>query len=73
MVRELIDEYGLDVVQAYMAHIQTNAEVAVREMLREIAQRTRERTGHTKLQATDFMDDGSQIMLTVTIDEEEVG
>ena len=52
-MKELIDAYGLDVVQAYMAHIQVrrlcavisnvppfaqeNAEVAVRDMLKEIA------------------------------------
>ncbi|GBP79515.1 5-oxoprolinase [Eumeta japonica] len=34
LVGELIDQYGLDVVQAYMAHIQKNAEVAVRDMLK---------------------------------------
>ncbi|XP_072458758.1 5-oxoprolinase isoform X2 [Notamacropus eugenii] len=33
LVGELIGQYGLDVVQAYMAHIQANAELAVREML----------------------------------------
>ena len=36
LVSELIDGYGLDVVQAYMKHIQENAEVAVRDMLKEI-------------------------------------
>lgn len=34
LVSELIDEYGLDVVQAYMTHIQNNAELAVRDMLK---------------------------------------
>ena len=34
LVTELIDFYGLDVVQAYMAHIQENAEIAVRTVLR---------------------------------------
>ena len=72
MVQELIREYGLAVIQAYMAHIQANAEVAVREMLREIAVRAKERTGTTQLKAEDFMDDGSPIMLTVAIDEVEV-
>jgi 5-oxoprolinase (ATP-hydrolysing) len=33
LVRSLIAEYTLSVVQAYMAHIQTNAEEAVRQML----------------------------------------
>ena len=36
-MKELITSYGMDVVQAYMLYIQENAEVAVREMLKEIA------------------------------------
>lgn len=59
-MKELIDAYGLDVVQAYMAHIQVskaifnvrtikmttliaqeNAEVAVRDMLKEIAEKAK--------------------------------
>lgn len=43
LVAELIESYGLDVVQAYMKYIQENAEVAVREMLKTIGQKTRER------------------------------
>lgn len=43
LVLELIDSYGLGVVQAYMAFIQENAEIAVRDMLKEIARKTRER------------------------------
>lgn len=43
LVSELIDSYGLNVVQAYMNYIQQNAEVAVRDMLKEIARKTRER------------------------------
>ena len=36
-MKELIASYGMEVVQAYMLYIQENAEVAVREMLKEIA------------------------------------
>ena len=36
-MKELITAYGMDVVQAYMKYIQENAELAVREMLKEIA------------------------------------
>lgn len=43
LVCELIDSYGLRIVQAYMHFIQQNAEVAVRNMLKEIARKTRER------------------------------
>jgi 5-oxoprolinase (ATP-hydrolysing) len=37
LVGELIMEFGLNVVQAYMSHIQSNAEVAVREMLKDFS------------------------------------
>ena len=41
-------------------------------MLREIARRTRARTGSTKLSAIDHLDDGSVMALDVEIDEEKV-
>ncbi|XP_028660115.1 5-oxoprolinase [Erpetoichthys calabaricus] len=69
LVGELIDCYGLEVVQAYMGHIQANAELAVREMLREFAYCHRESTGSLEVQAEDYMDDGSPIRLRVEIDE----
>ncbi|XP_078607993.1 5-oxoprolinase-like isoform X1 [Branchiostoma floridae x Branchiostoma japonicum] len=71
LVQELIDAYGLDVVQAYMGYIQNNAEVAVRDMLKEIAQETKARTGTTQLFAEDHMDDGTPLVLNVSIDEEK--
>nr|CAH7742195.1 unnamed protein product [Callosobruchus chinensis] len=71
LVGELIDHYGLEVVQAYMHHIQTNAEHAVRDMLKDVAQETKRRTGATVLEAEEFMDDGTQIRLKVSLDEKE--
>lgn len=71
MVSELIAQYGLDVVQAYMGYIQHNAEVAVRDMLKMVAKDAKRRMGKSVLEAEDFMDDGSRIRLTVTLDEEK--
>ncbi|CAF4873371.1 unnamed protein product [Pieris macdunnoughi] len=71
LVGELIDEYTLPVVQAYMAHIQKNAELAVRDMLREIARKSLKNTGTKILKATEHMDNGSPIVLTVTLDEDQ--
>ncbi|MEQ2254235.1 hypothetical protein ILYODFUR_001632 [Ilyodon furcidens] len=72
LVGELIDCYGLDVVQAYMGYIQSNAELAVRDMLREFAQRRRQqKTGSLEVESEDFMDDGTPIRLRVQINEEE--
>ncbi|GLV36147.1 uncharacterized protein CBL_08640 [Carabus blaptoides fortunei] len=71
LVRELIEVYGLDVVQAYMGHIQSNAELAVRDMLRQVARTALERTGKTILEAEDRLDDGSPIHLKVTLNANE--
>lgn len=67
LVKDLIDSYGLDVVQAYMAHIQANAEVAVREVLKKFGKRAQEVSGKSFLEAEDYMDDGSVIALKVSI------
>ncbi|KAJ8975774.1 hypothetical protein NQ317_008284 [Molorchus minor] len=71
LVCELIDHYGLEVVQAYMGHIQTNAEIAVRDMLRVVTKDTLRRTGRSVLEAVEHMDDGSPICLKVTLNETE--
>lgn len=52
---------------------QSNAELAVRDMLREFAQRRRRQTsGSLDVESEDFMDDGTPIRLRVQINEEEV-
>ena len=70
LVSELIDSYGLHVVQAYMNYIQENAEIAVRDMLKLIAKDTLSRTNASVLESEEFMDDGSPIKLKVSIDAE---
>lgn len=69
LVAELIDVYSLSVVQAYMNYMQQNAEVAVRDMLKQIAKDTKKLTGSTTLEAEEFMDDGSPIKLKLHINE----
>uniref|UniRef100_A0A7G3ARE1 Putative oxoprolinase n=1 Tax=Lutzomyia longipalpis TaxID=7200 RepID=A0A7G3ARE1_LUTLO len=68
LVGELIDIYGLSVVQAYMNFIQANAELAVSDMLKEIAKKTQH--GEV-LEAEERMDDGTPIKLRITINENE--
>lgn len=59
----LVKEYGLAIVEAYMLFIQNNAELSVRNMLKEFA------AEHgTKSHAIDYMDDGTPIELNITID-----
>ena len=79
LVQELIGEFGLDVVQAYMQHIQANAEVAVRELLSRVAAEKGSAAGSKRksdggaasvtatLEAEDAMDDGTPIKLKVSV------
>ena len=56
---KIVDHYGLAVVQAYMSHVQDNAEESVRRVL-------------ATLQDGDFcykMDDGNQICVSIKIDK----
>jgi len=64
------DVPGLPIVQAYMHHIQNNAEEAVRNMLKELS----EREGLAEVDtvaAKDYLDDGSEIVLHLTIDRRD--
>ncbi|RDL33050.1 Uncharacterized protein BP5553_08489 [Venustampulla echinocandica] len=64
LIRALMGEYTQEVVQLYMRAIQNNAELAVRGYLQHALQ-----TLGPKLQAIDFMDNGSPIRLNITISE----
>nr|CAB3264567.1 5-oxoprolinase [Phallusia mammillata] len=72
LVNELISSYSLEVVQAYMAHIQHNAEVAVRDLLRDVARSSGVTDqGLVSLRGEDKMDEGSVIKLKVDINAKE--
>ena len=67
-----MDEWGERTVTDYMGHVQDNAELAVRDMLREAAERLASRFGtvpgdpsKVALSAEDKMDDGSVVRLTL--------
>lgn len=66
LISALIEEYGED-VQFYMRKIQENAELSVRNLLKEVSRRFAGRD----LNAVDYMDDGSPIMLRIAIDAEK--
>nr|XP_058899190.1 5-oxoprolinase isoform X3 [Kogia breviceps] len=68
LVGELIEQYGLAVVQAYMGHVQANAELAVRDMLRAFGISRQARGLPLEVSAEDHMDDGSPIRLRVQVD-----
>lgn len=73
LIKELIEQYGLETVQSYMTHVQVNAEEAVREMLKSVAARVSSESGKkiVTIEEEDFMDDGSMIHLKLSIDSEK--
>ncbi|KAH7672720.1 5-oxoprolinase (ATP-hydrolyzing) protein [Dioscorea alata] len=71
LIKELIEQYGLETVQSYMTYVQTNAEEAVREMLKAVASNLVKEKNSTVIEEEDYMDDGSRIHLKLTIDGEK--
>jgi len=67
LIIEMIDSYGLEIVQAYMAHVQDTAEKAVRTSLIELS-RLKGMEQRDSISATDYLDDSSPIVLNLTID-----
>jgi 5-oxoprolinase (ATP-hydrolysing) len=65
LLSELIQEYGLPRVEAYMYFIQRNAEITIRNMLKKFAL-----ANGPKSHALDHMDDGSRIELTIDIHDD---
>jgi 5-oxoprolinase (ATP-hydrolysing) len=59
-LRHMVDQFGLEVVQAYMGHVRDNAEESVRRVLGVL------RDG----EFTYPMDDGSQIRVRIVVDRE---
>ncbi|OAY37713.1 5-oxoprolinase [Manihot esculenta] len=77
LIKELIEQYGLDTVQAYMNYVQLNAEEAVRQMLKSVAARVSSQSARfgenalVTIEEDDYMDDGSVIHLKLTIDSDK--
>ncbi|MGK7910709.1 MAG: hydantoinase B/oxoprolinase family protein [Synechococcus sp.] len=64
-LRKLVNHYGVDTVQAYMGHVQANAEESVRTAIATlVAAQTRNVSPQSSVYA---MDDGSQIEVQVTL------
>lgn len=71
LIGQLIEEFSLEYVQFYMYAIQEYAENCTRQLLKEVAQRHRKEHGDTDLRATDYLDDGTMISVSVLIDEND--
>ncbi|KAJ5570087.1 5-oxoprolinase [Penicillium hispanicum] len=65
LVRLLIKEYSMAVVQMYMGAIQDSAELATRNLFKKLVKKFQGQ----RIFAVDYMDDGTPIQLEVTIDE----
>ncbi len=60
-LQKMVQHYGLATVQAYMQHVQDNAETSVRAVIEALSDG----------QFTYMMDDGSQIQVKITIDRRD--
>lgn len=67
LINALVNEQGLETVQFYMRAIMHTAERAVRDLLREVSRRF----SGKPLEATDLLDDGTRLVLKISIDEKE--
>ncbi|ORY78470.1 Hydantoinase B/oxoprolinase [Leucosporidium creatinivorum] len=68
LIDAMIQEYTLETTLAYMTHIRNNAELSVRNLLREVA--ARHSSPEAILHRIEYMDDGTPIELNVTINAE---
>lgn len=67
LIGALIEEYGEEVVLFYMHQIQDNAELSVRNLLKEVSKKFAGRN----LSGLDHMDDGTPIQLKISIDADK--
>jgi 5-oxoprolinase (ATP-hydrolysing) len=65
LIKSLIDEFSLPVVQAYMGFIRENAEIAIKNLLKSVYSKY-----GAILNAVDYMDNGSPICLKIVINGE---
>ena len=68
LIHGLFEEYQRDTVLFYMRAVKKTAEDAVRDLLRKTAEKYE---GQLPLTAVDYMDDGSKISLSISIDAEK--
>lgn len=72
LLNDMVDEYGLSMVQIYMNFIQDTAEESVRNMLRTIVRDSGNPMDQLfEVDSIDYMDDESQIQLKMTINPQE--
>ncbi|KAH8901763.1 hypothetical protein GQ53DRAFT_851912 [Thozetella sp. PMI_491] len=68
LIKGLFEEYDRSTVLFYMRAVKSTAEAAVRDLLKKTAEKYK---GQLPLTATDYMDDGSPIKLSIDINGED--
>jgi len=69
LVQELIEQYGLKTIQAYMNYVQPNAEATIREMFKSVGHSLSSKSNElATIEEENYMDDGSIIHLKLSID-----
>ena len=76
LIHELMRDSGTKETREYMRFVQINAELAVRETLKAfaskiLAQRNDSKSETVTVDASDFMDDGSEIKLSLTLNSKD--
>jgi 5-oxoprolinase (ATP-hydrolysing) len=67
LVLEMVEHYGLNVVQAYMGHVQDAAETPCATGSKELSE-SKGMAEVDTVRAVDYLDDGSPVALALTID-----
>jgi len=67
LINALVEEQSLEIIQYYMKAIMNTAEKAVRDLLRHV----NKKFGGKPLEAVDYLDDGTVLMLKISIDEKD--
>ena len=74
-LHKMVEHFGLDVVQAYMRHVQDNAEEAVRRAIDAIGRRfqssSSDKADAAPMQFTLPLDNGAQIQVAVRVNAQE--
>ncbi len=65
-LHKMVEDYGLEMVQAYMGFVQYNAEESVRRVFKKLS------SSFTHKISTSILDDGNKIQVAVTLDKKNL-
>ncbi|MGD1713315.1 hydantoinase B/oxoprolinase family protein, partial [Dapis sp. BLCC M172] len=65
-LQKMVENYGLEIVQAYMKFVQENAEASVRQAIKKLS------SSLTKKKSTSNLDDGNKIQVSVSLHQKNL-